>query len=1200
MKKIFLTLMTILLAALAVQAATPINVAGVDVSCTKDQTITASCITSGTVTYTYSTNTLTLTNATITRTGGSNYCIHNRSNDGLIVKFVGTCNLTAEGRVIYDKSGRENELVATSGSTVNLTSTGDGAIYVRDFTWLWIKGPGTFNIKGPKNGAIAGHGSWNSSSTDGSTQDRIYFSDVTATITGAQSSLLGLYEVRFYPYSNVTLKATNNSSYPVVRQVKDINLLGTPAILAPWGSAYSSSSESIVLNGSRVFNQDIYISDNYALLLNETNFPDEYFRDAMLSLYPKGYLTQSELLRLTSLNVANKDISDMTGIEKLTYLQKLYCYGNSFTSLNLNSNTALTYLDCGPNTQLNTLAFYLCTNLETLICYQTGITELYLDNFSNLKTLKCYSTKLTGLTVSNMTQLTSVDCSYCTSMTSLSCHDNNALTTLNVSGNTALKTFTCYDNPVLSALNCSSLTSLETLTCNDNNALTMLNASGCTSLETLSCYNNNALTTLNASGCTSLETLSCYDNNALTTLNVTGNTSMETLTCNHNNALKTLNCSGLTSLTKLFCYNNALTTLNVSGNTALMVLNCYNNPNLTTITGLADCRSITVMDCSYCALTDLSACNSMPHLKKLYCYSNKLTSLTLTYKAQLIEVDAKDNTSLTTANITNNSALETLNVKRCTAMTTLNCYNNKLTTLDVTGNTALKMLYCSTNSNLSSITGLSSCTGLTILSCPYCALTDLSACSYLDNLASLICSGNRLTSLTVTSKSKLTSVLADNNPLLTTATIQTNPLLNTLEIYNCKALTTLYCVSNPAMTALDVADCTALDTLWCYNDKLSSLNLSTCTALKDLNCNSNKLITLDLSSNTALKTLKCKNNKLSLLNLLSNTKLRSVNCSNNELTVLSVKGLLYMQTLDCSFNKLTTVGVSGCSSLTELKCHANQMADMDWVVSTLRNRTSYSTPGVLYALYDTNEGNVFTESNLADVEAKNWIAKRWDGASWVDITFGTPSTDGFLVLPDITAPAGSTVTIPIGINDVYDHDYAQFQVDFFCPEEFEVVGCEKGELVDGSTQTQIYSGSTVVDGRNRYRMIVANFMTGNNNQLVMGDEGTILYVTVNIPANASGQYAISLEEASFVIAGAGSSVNPDNVTATLTIGTPSSIRGDVNSDGYVDINDVTRLIDVVLGKNVEYDASAADCTLDGRIDIQDVTSLISRVLTGSW
>ena len=66
---------------------------------------------------------------------------------------------------------------------------------------------------------------------------------------------------------------------------------------------------------------------------------------------------------------------------------------------------------------------------------------------------------------------------------------------------------------------------------------------------------------------------------------------------------------------------------------------------------------------------------------------------------------------------------------------------------------------------------------------------------------------------------------------------------------------------------------------------------------------------------------------------------------------------------------------------------------------------------------------------------------------------------------------------------------------------------------------------------------------------------------------------------------------------------PTYTRGDVNGDNEVDINDVTLLIDVVLGKNVEYIAAAADCNIEGgdtSIDINDVTALIGRVLTGNW
>ena len=66
---------------------------------------------------------------------------------------------------------------------------------------------------------------------------------------------------------------------------------------------------------------------------------------------------------------------------------------------------------------------------------------------------------------------------------------------------------------------------------------------------------------------------------------------------------------------------------------------------------------------------------------------------------------------------------------------------------------------------------------------------------------------------------------------------------------------------------------------------------------------------------------------------------------------------------------------------------------------------------------------------------------------------------------------------------------------------------------------------------------------------------------------------------------------------------PTALRGDVNGDNLIDINDVTLLIDVVLGKNVTYNAAGGDCNTevgDGTIDINDVTTLINRVLTGNW
>ena len=888
--------MLLLVFALSASAADPINVAGVDIKCTYDVTLYAGNgdIKGGTVTYTKSTNTLTLTNVTITRTGGSNYCIHNRSNQGLTVKFVGTCNLTSEGRVIRDQSGGENELVASSGAIVNMTGTGDGGIYVRDFTTLWIKGPGTFNITGNKNGAIMGHGSENGTMTDLATLDRVKFSNVTATITGAQGAIYNGH-FHFCAGSKVTLKATGSSSYPVARKCQ-VYIQDNTAILAPWGAISTGNWDAqITLNGSNVYNQDIYISDNYGLLLNSTNFPNANFRNAMLSLYPKGYLTSYELQNLTSLNVANKSISDMTGVEKLIYLKELRCYGNTFTSLDVSALTRLTYLDCAPNSNLTSLNVSGCTNLEDLICYSTGITSLSLSNLSKLKKLSCYSTKLTSLTVTGKSNLTELNCS-----------------------------------------NCTSLTSIQ-------------------------------------------------------------------------------------------CYNNALTTLNVTGNTALKSLSCYENANLATITGLANCTALTYLDCEDCKITDLSAVNSMTNLEKLYARNNKLTSFTLTNKPNLTYVRLNGNTSMTTATITGNGKLATLYISGCSSLNRVDCQNNALTTLDVTGNTALKELRCYSYSNSFTSLNLNSNTALTLLDCaPNTNLTSLNVdnCTNLETLVCystgitslnlgnlsklkyLRCYDTKLTSLSVFGKSQLTQVLAFNNPNLTTASISNNSALAELNITSCPALTTLNCYSNSNLASLNLSGNTALTTLKCYSNKLSSLDVSALTNLTRLECYSNQLTTLNVDNNTKLQYLACGDNKLTSLNVSSKTALSELYCHNNQLTSLNVQGCSSLYTLYCHTNKLTSLYLQGCSSVKKIACHQNQItgSGMTTLVGSLPTRSS-SAQGELYIINSTSEGNTMTSAQITTAKNKYWAPMKYNGSTWVEMTATTPGDvngDGQVNISDVT------------------------------------------------------------------------------------------------------------------------------------------------------------------------------------------------------
>lgn len=62
--------------------------------------------------------------------------------------------------------------------------------------------------------------------------------------------------------------------------------------------------------------------------------------------------------------------------------------------------------------------------------------------------------------------------------------------------------------------------------------------------------------------------------------------------------------------------------------------------------------------------------------------------------------------------------------------------------------------------------------------------------------------------------------------------------------------------------------------------------------------------------------------------------------------------------------------------------------------------------------------------------------------------------------------------------------------------------------------------------------------------------------------------------------------------------TSASTIGDVNMDGKVTINDLTDLVDILLGSVLTmYDMNAADVSRDGRISIADVTGLIDMLLT---
>ena len=384
--------------------------------------------------------------------------------------------------------------------------------------------------------------------------------------------------------------------------------------------------------------------------------------------------------------------------------------------------------------------------------------------------------------------------------------------------------------------------------------------------------------------------------------------------------------------------------------------------------------------------------------------------------------------------------LTSLEASGCTFLKELWCKDNQLTSLDVSENTALTTLYCNGNP-LNSI-NLSRCQRLKKFSWTGGKLTslDVSGCTALKTLD---CSKNKLTSLNVTGctalkeldchKNQLTSLDLSKNTTLTTLYCGGNQLTN-LDVSKNTALTTLYCHNNQ-LTSLNVSGCTAMTEFGCGSNQLTTLDVSGCTALTFLGCDYNQLTSLDLSKNTTLTRLYCHNNQLTSLDVSKNTALTALYCGNNQLTSLNVSGCTALTWLDCSNNALSGIDLLQCRELCELCCSMNQIktSAMTALINSLPDRQGKMT-GMLKVVDKSRrgEGNLCFADHVTKAKAKNWQAQSFRSNNWSNYagseapTFAVTSsaTTGGMVsiigAPDLAkVPYGTELTVITEFADGY-------------------------------------------------------------------------------------------------------------------------------------------------------------------------------------
>ncbi len=146
--------------------------------------------------------------------------------------------------------------------------------------------------------------------------------------------------------------------------------------------------------------------------INQSNFPDQEFRDYVSYLFdtsPKdGKLDAAEIAAATYFDGLGLDIYSFRGIEYLTALESLDCYGTKITSLDVSHNTRLKALYV-EETPLRSLDVTRNTALEILEIGGSDISSLNLKKNGNLRSFGAAGAPLTSLDLSGNTRLSSVN-----------------------------------------------------------------------------------------------------------------------------------------------------------------------------------------------------------------------------------------------------------------------------------------------------------------------------------------------------------------------------------------------------------------------------------------------------------------------------------------------------------------------------------------------------------------------------------------------------------------------------------------------------------------------------------------------------------------------------------------------------------------------------------------------------------------------
>ena len=338
-------------------------------------------------------------------------------------------------------------------------------------------------------------------------------------------------------------------------------------------------------------------------------------------------ITTHTMLNLTRLDVPNRQITDLTGLEYAHGLVELnlgreYIVGEGYVNSNTVSDFSplegleqLVWLDLSNTTIMDVSPLTGLIQLTTLYFSDTAVSDVSpLAELTQLGYLDISGTAVRDIfPLAGLTQLIRLD------LSNLAIRDVSPL-----AGLTQLISLRLFNNDISDASALSGLTQLTVLNLHNNSISDISALSALTQLTSLNLHNNDISDISALSGLTQLTVLNLSHNDISDISVLSGLTQMIGLDLFNNGISDVSALSDLTQLTSLTLSNNAISDISVlSGLTQMIGLHLSNN-GISDVSALSDLTELTVLNLSNNNISDISALSDLTQLTGLNLYNNAI------------------------------------------------------------------------------------------------------------------------------------------------------------------------------------------------------------------------------------------------------------------------------------------------------------------------------------------------------------------------------------------------------------------------------------------------------------------------------------------------------------------------------------------------------------------------------------------------